>query len=100
MVFQTVTQYKIKNVYRTGKFALCIISISGRDEIIGGPGIGKRCHFPFEYKGIMHYGCTTEDSLGQPWCSASSNFSNHAFGYCDCPFDGNIMPTVYFGNQF
>ena len=73
------------------------IYISGQDNIIGGPSIGKRCQFPFEYKGIMHYKCTTEDSLGQPWCASSSNYSIHTFGYCDCPFTGIYIFTFEVG---
>ena len=68
-----------------------VISISGQDQIIWGPSDGKRCHFPFEYKGLMHGSCIMEDSVGGPWCASSANYSNDAFGYCDCPFDGNFI---------
>ena len=47
--------------------------------------MGTLCHFPFEYKGMKHYECITDDSHGWPWCSSTSKYSFDTFGYCDCP---------------
>ena len=57
--------------------------------MISGPQIGKPCHLPFSYKGVIYNGCTIEDSPGIPWCAAEEEYSTNNFGYCKCPFGNN-----------
>ena len=52
--------------------------------IAGGSNAGKMCHFPFEYGGTEHNQCIMDNSIGQPWCSSSKEFSNDTIGNCSC----------------
>ena len=55
---------------------------------MAGPKSGRRCHFPFEYKGKAYSKCILEDSKGIPWCATTPKFSKDQFGYCDCRIQG------------
>merc|ERR1712184_212063 len=69
----------------TGSGASCITN--------DGPAAGSACAFPFNYVGVLHYGCTTIDGDPTPWCSTQTDANNDhvsgigAWGYCDasCP---------------
>merc|ERR1711934_434854 len=58
-----------------------------------GPAAGSACAFPFNYMGVLHYGCTTIDGDTTPWCSTQTDPDDvhvsgiGAWGYCDasCP---------------
>ena len=50
----------------------------------------KPCQFPFIWKGVKHYGCTTVDGGGIPWCSTKTvpqtlehDISGEYYGNCD-----------------
>merc|ERR1719504_606037 len=70
----------------TGSGASCITS--------EGPAAGSACAFPFNYMGVLHYGCTTIDGDSTPWCSTQTDGNDDhvsgvgAWGYCDasCPY--------------
>merc|ERR1712112_266020 len=59
---------------------------------IDGPAAGSACVFPFNFMGVLHFGCTTIDG-DSLWCSTQTDANdNHvsgvgAWGYCDasCP---------------
>uniref|UniRef100_A0A0K2UFQ3 Matrix metallopeptidase 9 (Gelatinase B, 92kDa gelatinase, 92kDa type IV collagenase) [Ceratotherium simum simum] n=1 Tax=Lepeophtheirus salmonis TaxID=72036 RepID=A0A0K2UFQ3_LEPSM len=54
---------------------------------------GKKCVFPFKYKGDTYSKCTTADNGGVPWC-ANTVFSNQeANDYGICPSDCASEPT-------
>ena len=66
---------------------------------------GRHCHFPFEYKGELHYNCIYDDEhINEgPWCSSTPEFSDYSFGHCSCAhsgkydrFDGNESKLTYF----
>merc|ERR1712218_748631 len=69
----------------TGSGASCLTN--------SGPASGSPCAFPFNYMGVLHYGCTTIDGDTTPWCSTQTDANNDhvsgvgAWGYCDasCP---------------
>jgi trypsin len=69
----------------TGSGASCITN--------DGPAAGSACAFPFNYMGVLHYGCTTIDGDTTPWCSTQTDPDDvhvsgvGAWGYCDasCP---------------
>merc|ERR1712112_229983 len=58
-----------------------------------GPAAGSACAFPFNYMGVLHFGCTTIDGDTRPWCSTQTDANDDhvsgvgAWGYCDatCP---------------
>merc|ERR1711974_220686 len=60
-----------------------------------GPAAGSACAFPFNYMGVLHYGCTTIDGDLTPWCSTQTDANDDhvsgvgAWGYCDasCPVE-------------
>ena len=68
---------------------------SGTSFTVGGNHSFKSCTFPFEYKGVNHDTCITQDSPGTPWCATERQYSESKWGYCDCPF-GNKFSTVWF----
>ena len=50
----------------------------------------KPCQFPFIYKDVKYFGCTTIDGEGTPWCSTKvdpntleHDLSDYNFGNCD-----------------
>ena len=47
-----------------------------------GPNALKYCVFPFIYNNVTYHNCTCA-TLGQPWCSLTSNYNaNGYYGYC------------------
>merc|ERR1712210_86312 len=38
-----------------------------------GPAAGSACAFPFNYMGVLHFGCTTIDGDTTPWCSTQTD---------------------------
>merc|ERR1712055_260180 len=66
-----------------------------------GPAAGSACAFPFNYMGVLHFGCTTIDGDTTPWCSTQTDANdNHvsgvgAWGYCDasCPIQETVATT-------
>ena len=70
-----------------------------------GPAQGTQCVFPFIFRGIKHFGCSTfnEPEVNpRPWCSTQTDAEdNHiseigAWGYCDssCPLQGTIIENL------
>ena len=48
----------------------------------GGNANGAMCTFPFTYKSVAYYECTTIDR-GQLWCATTSNYDiGGVYGYC------------------
>eukprot|EP00118_Oscarella_pearsei_P024648 m.306502 g.306502 ORF g.306502 m.306502 type:complete len:305 (+) comp41311_c0_seq1:53-967(+) len=70
------------------KWGNCHCSPTGKEIKVdppttcGGSDAGKRCVFPFVYKGKTHHGCTRDDHT-QPWCSTTSTYSGK-WGNCEC----------------
>merc|ERR1719347_346328 len=68
---------------------------------IDGPAAGSACVFPFNFMGVLHFGCTTIDG-DSPWCSTQTDYNdNHvsgvgAWGYCDasCPIQETADTTT------
>merc|ERR1712121_201994 len=56
-----------------------------------GPAAGSACAFPFNYMGVLHFGCTQIDGDPTPWCSTQTDANDDhvsgvgAWGYCDAP---------------
>jgi prolyl-tRNA editing enzyme YbaK/EbsC (Cys-tRNA(Pro) deacylase) len=49
----------------------------------GGNSGGRPCHFPFIYKGVPNYACTTvEGANDQPWCYVDA--AGSSWGNCNC----------------
>ena len=42
---------------------------------------GEKCVFPFRYKGILYYECTTAGGYSKPWCTTKTNWDY--CGSCD-----------------
>merc|ERR1712071_318256 len=67
-----------------------------------GPAEGSACAFPFNFEGVLHFGCTTIDGDTTPWCSTQTDpDDNHvsgvgAWGYCDasCPVQETAATTT------
>merc|ERR1711970_1412512 len=67
-----------------------------------GPAAGSACAFPFNYMGVLHYGCTTIDGDTTPWCSTQTDANDDhvsgvgAWGYCDasCPVQETAATTT------
>ena len=38
-------------------------------KTVSGPRPNNRCTFPFKYKRVLYWKCTTEDNFGIPWCA-------------------------------
>ncbi|CAB4069290.1 MMP9 [Lepeophtheirus salmonis] len=59
---------------------------------------GKKCVFPFKYKGETYDKCTTAENGGTPWCANSLYASLEAdtFGNCgsDCETEPTPSPTT------
>ena len=66
--------------------------------VSSGPRFGKKCIFPFTFRGNTHYGCTKQNQpilVNQPWCSTKvdQNGKHVArgghYGGCspNCPFE-------------
>ena len=61
-----------------------------------GPAAGSACVFPFNFMGVLHFGCTQIDGDPTPWCSTQTDANDDhvsgvgAWGYCDatCPVQG------------
>merc|ERR1719458_1774390 len=78
----------------TGSGASCITN--------DGPAAGSACAFPFNYMGVLHYGCTTIDGDTTPWCSTQTDANDDhvggvgAWGYCDasCPVQEPVATTT------
>merc|ERR1712037_419142 len=77
----------------TGSGASCITN--------DGPAAGSACAFPFNYMGVLHFGCTTIDGDTTPWCYTQTDanddyVSGHAWGYCDasCPVQETATTTT------
>ena len=68
-----------------------------------GPAAGSPCAFPFNYMGVLHYGCTTIDGDPTPWCLTQTDANYDyvsgagAWGYCDttCPIQGLEKTQFY-----
>ena len=68
-----------------------------------GPAAGSACAFPFNYMGVLHFGCTTIDGDITPWCSTQTDANDDyvtgvgAWGYCDttCPIQGLEKTQFY-----
>ena len=81
--FQWNLSFGVKiDFLNTGQTRKCIVT-----EIKSGRQ--KQCQFPFIWKGLKNYGCTTVDGGGKSWCSTkviSETFQhdeNHSY-YGDC----------------
>ena len=49
----------------------------------GGTAGDSVCIFPFDYRGVTYYGCTTVDNNGDPWCYTSYDYKNdHLWSNC------------------
>ena len=54
---------------------------------------GKKCNFPFKYRGETYNKCTYDYSEGKPWCQTNDTKEDGTFeegwGVCDekCPHD-------------
>ena len=54
---------------------------------------GKKCNFPFKYRGETYKTCTYDYSEGKPWCQTNDTNEDGKFeegwGVCDekCPHD-------------
>merc|ERR1712001_167054 len=67
-----------------------------------GPAAGSACAFPFNYMGVLHFGCTTIDGDITPWCSTQTDANDDhvpgvgAWGYCDasCPVQETAATTT------
>merc|ERR1712088_960969 len=67
-----------------------------------GPAAGSACAFPFNYMGVLHFGCTTIDGDTTPWCSTQTDANDDhvpgvgAWGYCDasCPVQETAATTT------
>merc|ERR1719458_1084879 len=78
----------------TGSGASCITN--------DGPAAGSACAFPFNYMGVLHFGCTTIDGDITPWCSTQTDANDDhvpgvgAWGYCDasCPVQETPATTT------
>merc|ERR1712088_960292 len=78
----------------TGSGASCITN--------DGPAAGSACAFPFNYMGVLHFGCTQIDGDPTPWCSTQTDEDfEHvsgvgAWGYCDatCPVQETPATTT------
>merc|ERR1719458_1504069 len=74
----------------TGSGASCITN--------DGPAAGSACAFPFNYMGVLHFGCTTIDGDITPWCSTQTDANDDhvpgvgAWGYCDASYP--VQETV------
>ncbi len=45
---------------------------------------GYKCVFPFKYKTIQYFKCTTVDSPGRPWCAiAVDSTGTYVYGQWD-----------------
>ena len=68
--------------FQIAKFGTCVVT-----EIKSGRQ--KQCQFPFIWKGVKNYGCTTVDGGGKSWCSTKvipgtfQHDENHSY-YGDC----------------
>jgi len=69
--------------------------IRGSTETCGGSAVGTElegqpCSFPFTYKGVVHWECTTSDTT-YLWCYVNSfsalNRGTLTWAYCNCPND-------------
>ena len=62
-----------------------------------GPAAGSACVFPFNYMGVIHYGCTTIDGDTRPWCITQTDGVGAWWGYCDttCPVQGSEKTQFY-----
>ena len=63
----------------------------------------KPCQFPFIWRGVKNYGCTTVDGGGIPWCSTKivpttlkHDITDEYYGDCDENVDAcfNSEPTT------
>jgi len=53
-------------------------------ESFGGNSFGHCCHFPFKYKGQLHYQCIEEGNDKRGWCSTTHDYDEHLkWGYCN-----------------
>merc|ERR1712179_817990 len=67
-----------------------------------GPAAGSACAFPFNFMGVLHFGCTQIDGDPTPWCSTQTDEDfEHvsgvgAWGYCDatCPVQETPATTT------
>merc|ERR1711934_878441 len=67
-----------------------------------GPAAGSACAFPFNFMGVLHFGCTTIDGDTTPWCSTQTDANDDhvsgvgAWGYCDasCPVQETVATTT------
>jgi len=67
-----------------------------------GPAAGSACAFPFNYMGVLHFGCTQIDGDPTPWCSTQTDedFAHvpgvGAWGYCEatCPVQETPATTT------
>ena len=68
---------------------------AGTSFTVGGNDSLKSCNFPFEYKGVNHHTCITQDSPGTPWCATDRQYSESKWGYCDCPFGSKFSKISF-----
>ena len=59
----------------------------------------KPCQFPFIWRGVKNYGCTTVDGGGIPWCSTKivpttleHDITDEYYGDCDENVDACFNP--------
>ena len=60
------------------------------DECVTDSGnmVGRKCIFPFKYKGVFYDGCITESNHAKPWCTVVTDSNGvgayipRKWGYC------------------
>ena len=75
-------------------------------KTVSGPRPNNRCTFPFKYKRVLYWKCTTEDNFGIPWCATKvwsdgrvlgSDYGNCGPG-CALGNDGINLSTKHYRN--
>ena len=59
--------------YRVDNFQFVCIETRCGVDTRDGNGEGLCCVFPFNYRGVDYYTCTTADA-SEPWCSITRNY--------------------------
>ena len=86
-------QYSLRGCKIVAKlifFSSFFFSIWAASKII--TNTGRRCVFPFKYRGRYYKTCTTVRSRGRPWCATTSNYDkDKKWGYCPSKFTVHVL---------
>ncbi len=67
----------------------------------GGNANGAMCTFPFTYKSVTYYSCTTIDNNGVLWCATTPNYArDKLWGNCQGRFtEKSNLSFVWFSSS-